>query len=77
MAASDFEIKFEFRNGTIHKVTGPYGEGRKINAQDIKFKDSTYGLPFVDAAIDTTDPDPLLLKCYMIIGGYRVQVPCP
>jgi len=77
MAGETFNITFEFINGTIDKVTGPYGVGRKIGAQDIKFKTSTYGLPFVDDAIDTTDPnDPLLVKCYMIIGGYKVQVPC-
>jgi len=78
MAGATFQITLDFRNGNIFKVTGPYGDGTEMRDGDLKFKKSTYGLKFVDMALDTTGADdPLVVKCYMIIGGYKVQVPCP
>jgi hypothetical protein len=77
----DVEIKIVFRDKEIYRVIGPDGRDatRLTDAEFKRFKKSAYGLKLVDtaAAFDTRDPDdPLMVRCYMVIGGYKVEVPC-
>jgi hypothetical protein len=69
-------------DGEIKAVTGPYGPGSQMDPVDRKkLKKSRYGLRPVDTLLEhdekyedsTMESTP---KCYMIIGGYKVQVPC-
>ena len=44
-----------------------------------KFRRSAHGLRRLETVYETPDPDATLgtaTKCYMIIGGFKVQVPC-
>jgi len=77
---TDVEIRVVFREREIYRIIGPDGEeGTAVTAADLKrFKKSPYGLRFVDSVFDTRDPDDALMRrCYTVIGGFKVEVPCP
>jgi hypothetical protein len=74
----DVEIKLVIRNREVVEVAplngGDYVE--RLSPEDhIELKHGSYGLRPVETIYETqvTQSAP---KCYMIIGGYKVQVPC-
>ena len=80
-----FALKLEFsKDGYItrvEKLSGPSDvDVSELQPGDRKkFRRSSHGLRPLDTIYETPDPDATLgtaTKCYMIIGGYKVQVPC-
>jgi hypothetical protein len=85
VAAQMVKVIVTFKDGYIYLV-----ERHQDNAADVlvselessekkKFRRSAHGLRPLDTIYETPDPDATIemaTKCYMIIGGYKVQVPC-
>jgi hypothetical protein len=74
----DVEIKLVIRNREIVKVL-PVNDGDHVTQlspeEHTELKHSVYGLRPVETIYETqvTQSAP---KCYIVIGGYKVQVPC-
>jgi hypothetical protein len=74
----EVEIKLVISEREIVRVE-PIGSGVEVSAvtdsEHKEFKHSPYGLRPVETVYEvqiTQSPT----KCYMVIGGYKVQVPC-
>jgi hypothetical protein len=71
-------ITLEIENREIVNVSSPNSdpEVTRLTPEDHrKFKHSAYGLRPAETVFETqiTESEP---KCYMIIGGFKVRVPC-
>jgi hypothetical protein len=74
----DVEIKLVIRNREIVDVLPFNGEYvTALTPEDHReIKQSPYGLRPVDTIYETQVAQSVAPKCYIIIGGYKVQVPC-
>jgi hypothetical protein len=81
MAGTRWQIILDIEDGEIFGVTGPYGPGIPFVLDDRKkIRKSTYGLRPVDTIYDHDTKGEATIeaprRCYMIIGGFKVEVPC-
>jgi hypothetical protein len=84
-AAQVVKVIVTFEDGYIsyverHQDNPPEVQVSKLESSEKKkFRRSSHGLRPLDTIYESPDPDATLgtaTKCYMIIGGYKVQVPC-
>lgn len=75
----------EFHDGYIVKVEPAPGNPSDVIVSDLdtkekkKFRRSDHGLRALETIYESTEKDEAAAtgtKCYMIIGGFKVQVPC-
>ena len=77
-----WQIILEVEDGEIKTVTGPDGPGTPFTLEDRKkFKKSHYGLRAVDTLYEHNSKSFTLeaaatTECFMVIGGFKVKVPC-
>jgi hypothetical protein len=80
-----FKLIVTFTDGYVSYVEGHQDNPPEVVVSDLKssekkkFRRSAHGLRALDTIYESPDPDATLgtaTKCYMIIGGYKVQVPC-
>jgi hypothetical protein len=75
-------ISLTFEDGELKAVTGPNGAGTYMDPGERRqVKKSRYGLRPVETIFEhDSQYEPItteaVRKCYMIIGGYKVEVPC-
>ena len=80
-AAEILELKVVFKDREIFDVEVLSGDGMKTPftaADRKKFKRSKYGLRPLET-LSEYDPEPESLvarRCFMVIGGFKVEVPC-
>jgi hypothetical protein len=75
----DVEIKLVIREKTIVGVeaVGSDVEVTPLTPEERKqYEDSSYGLRTVDTLFET-EITQSAKKCFMVIGGFKVRVPCP
>jgi hypothetical protein len=84
VAAQVVKLIITFKDGYISNVE-EHQDNPDVEVSDLessekkKFRRSLHGLRPLDTIYETPDPDATLgtaTKCYMIIGGFKVQVPC-
>ena len=84
-AAQIVKVIVTFKDGYIFNVERHQDNPAEVQVSDLessekkKFRRSAHGLRPLETIYETPDPDATLgtaTKCYMIIGGFKVQVPC-
>ncbi|MGH7767058.1 MAG: hypothetical protein ACREQP_06355 [Candidatus Binatia bacterium] len=75
----DVEIKLVIRDKTIVGVEA-VGSDVEVtpltDAERRQYEESPYGLKTVDTLFET-EIEQSAKKCFMVIGGFKVRVPCP
>jgi len=84
-AAQVVKLIVTFKDGYIANVERHQDNPLDVQVSDLessdkkKFRRSLHGLRPLETIYETPDPDATFgtaTKCYMIIGGFKVQVPC-
>ena len=77
-----YDLTIHIVDGVITAINGPLGAGTPLTTDERKkTRKSTYGLRPVDTLYDHDSKGEATIeaatrKCYMIIGGFKVEVPC-
>jgi hypothetical protein len=83
-----YDITLHMVDGEVAGVTGPMGDGIPVTNTDLSpIKKSLYGLRHLasireyNSKYGSLEPSgaykqELATHCYMVIGGYKVEVPC-
>jgi hypothetical protein len=77
-----WQIVLDVEDGEIIGVEGPNGPGTPVTLSDRKkYKKSLYGLRTVDTLYDYDSKHESVevaapRRCFMVIGGFKVEVPC-
>lgn len=85
LAAQVVKVIVTFKDGYISNVERHQDNSPDVQVSELessekkKFRRSLHGLRPLETIYETPDPDATLgtaTKCYMIIGGFKVQIPC-